>query len=603
MSLGFHHSIKHNQKNERIRHLIIFDVESHIDKHKDNKTIFEPFLWCCIKARYNDKNDKWVKKKYHGTGINEFWDLIETFCYAKEKVVLSSHHLEPDFIPLQGIKMLQARNWIMMKYITHNKILYFEFVKDKKKIVISNSGNIFPGSIEYWGNALKMPKLQMPNTSILNDEWIRYCMNDCEILLEMYLQYFKFLDVHDMGNFKFTAASQAMTTFRHRFMNKTIAIHEHTETLILERQAYHGGRFQAMQIGKINYSPLARLDINSMYGYIMSNEELPYELRGYQEGCKLDKLVWLMKRYAVIAELTIISSEPFFPIIKDDKIKYPTGRHTGIFCTPEIQYLLDNHTIVKIGRVAWYKKYPILSDYSRYFLSLRQDYKTNQNKPFEELAKLFVNSLYGKFGQYGYKDKIIGDCDINTIKYEESYNADSNKTIQYMLYGGKIHVTEKQNGSYNTFVAIAAHITAYGRIMLWKLISQAGINNVYHVATDSLIVNQIGLDKLENEIDKMILGKLKIEEVITSLIIKAPNDMVIDTREKIKGISKKAIKHDENDYEITCWPRFNTLLKKGMLDYYYTNQVRKKLKRTTFNSLDNEGNHVSIYCEYGYLGV
>ncbi len=581
----------------------MFDVESHITKHIKNKTIFEPFLWCCIKARYNDKKQTWVTKQYHGTDINAFWDLIETFTHDKEKVVLSSHHLEPDFIPLQGIKKLQARNWIMTKYITHNKILMFEFAKDKKKLTISNSGNIFPGSIERWGNALGIPKLEMPTYDKLDDNWIRYCMRDCEVLLAMWLSYFKFLDLHDMGNFKFTAASQAMTTYRHRFMERSIAIHNHPETLILERNAYHGGRFQALQIGKIKATPLVRLDINSMYGDIMSREKLPYELRGYQDGCRLDKLIWLLKRYAVIAECTVICDEPFFPIIADGKVTYPTGRHKGVFCTPELEYLLANHTIVKIHRISWYKKYPILSAYATYFLSLRQSYKAEQNKPYEELAKLFVNSLYGKFGQYGYEDKVIGTCDESIIKIEESYNKDTHHTTQYIIYGGKVHVTTKQNGSYNTFVAIAAHITACGRVALWKLIKQAGIMNVYHVATDSLIVNQIGLANLSDRIDKMKLGYLKIEDTIKALTIKAPNDMIMDGTEKIKGISKKAIKHSENEYEITCWTRFNTLFKKGALDYYYTTQVHKTLKRERFNTLDSAGNHVGVYCVYQNEGA
>ncbi len=603
MSLSFHHSIKHNQKSERIRHLIVFDVESHIDKKQGNKTIFEPFLWSAIRSRYNDKSSKWVSKKYHGTDIDEFWDMIESYCYNKEKVVLSSHHLEPDFVPLMGIKKLQARDWIMTKYITHNKILFFEFSKDKKKLVITNSGNIFPGSIERWGKALGIAKLEMPTCKCLCDKWIIYCMRDCEILLQMWLEYFKFLDIHDMGNFKFTAASQAMTTYRHRFMTKTIAIHNHPATLILERNAYHGGRFQAMQIGKIPSAPFWRLDINSMYGEIMSTEELPYELRGYQDGCNLDKLNWLMKRYAVIAELTIISDEPFFPIVENDKVKYPVGRYKGVFCTPEIAYLQANHSILKVHRISWYKKAPILSEYAKYFLGIRQGYKADGNKPYEELAKLFVNSLYGKFGQYGYDDKIIGDCDPKIIKYEESFNADTHKSTQYLLYGGKVHVTEKKNNSYNTFVAIAAHITAYGRIRLWLLIKQAGIMNVYHVATDSLIVNAEGLDRLANQIDKMTLGKLKIEEQIPSLTIKAPNDMVLGDVEKIKGISKKAPKVKENEYIITCWTRFNTLFKKGTLDYYYTTTVHKHLKREKFNSLDKDGNHVTVFCEYENIGV
>jgi len=597
MSMSFHHSIKPNQKNERIRHLLVFDVESNIDKKLGNKTIFEPFLWSLIYSRYRTEDKAWIDKKEYGTNIDDFWDIVESYAYNKEKLILSSHHLEPDIIPLQSVAQLDKRDWKLSKYITHNKILMFDFTKDKRKIVITNSGNIFPGSIAEWGKALKIDKLDMPTAKELNKEWVDYCMRDCEVLLAMWKTYIDFLNIHNMGNMKFTAASQAMTSYRHRFMPKTIAIHNHPETLALERLAYHGGRFQALQIGNISETPLYRLDINSMYGDIMCKADLPYELRGYQETCKLDKIVWLLKKYAVIAEMTIRTFEPVFPVIKDDKVTYPLGKITGFFCTPEIEYILEHCSIISIGKVSWYRKYPILSEYSTYFLNVRQAYKKEANKPFEMMAKLFVNSLYGKFGQYGYKEEIIGDCDEGVMTFQESYDTTTKQKIGYLLYGGKIHVVKKENNSYNTFVAVAAHITAYGRINLWKLIKQAGVNNVYHVATDSLIVNTIGFEALQDKIDANTFGLLKVEEIIKKLIVKAPNDMVMDETEKIKGVSKKAIKHSDNTYTVTCWPSFNALMKRNELGFYYTRSVTKTLKRKDYLTLDDKGNAVKMVYE------
>lgn len=598
MSLGFHHTIKPNQKNERIRHLIVFDVESHIDKKVKDKTIFEPFLWTCIYCRYRNEQNSWIDKYYHGTAINDFWNIVEKHAYIKEKVIVSSHHLEPDFIPLQGTQQLTARGWILGKYITHNKILYFEFIKDRRKIVITNSGNIFSGSIEMWGKALGIPKLNMPTYPTLDKAWIDYCMQDTIILMHMWKSYLQFLDDNDMGNLQFTAASQAMTTYRHRFMDKTIAIHRHPETMALERLAYHGGRFQALQIGNIQAKPVWRLDINSMYGNIMQLADLPYELRGYSDNIGVDKLIWLMKKYAVIAEVTVFTDDAFIPIIVEGKVTYPTGKIECILSTPELEYILQHGSIVKAKRCSWYRKAKILKAYADYFLGLRQQYKDSGNKPYELLAKLMVNSLYGKFGQYGYKEEIIDTCNPDIIKYEESYSANTKQKIGYLFYGGKIRVVKKESAAYNTFVAIASHITAYGRVRLWQLIKQAGLVNVYHVATDSLIVNENGLANLHDELDSNTFGKLKIEEEIKSLTIKAPNDMVMDGKEKIKGINKKAGKLDDNTYVITIWPRFNTLLKRNELSFYYTKQQIKRLKRTVFNSLDALGNNVKVYSVY-----
>jgi len=598
MSLGFAHTIKQNANNERPRHLLVFDVESRLSGDDTNKTYFTPFLWTLIYHRFMEATRKATTKKMWGTDINEFWNMVEHYTYDKQKTIISSHHLEPDFIPMQGITILPERGWLLHKYINHNKILIFEFTKDKRKLCVINSGNIFPGSIASWGDSMQIPKLDMPKENADITIWIKYCMRDSEVLLAMWLKYIEFLNLHNLGNMQYTAASQAMTSYRHRFMSKQIAIHHHEQTMILERESYHGGRFQALAIGTPQAKQFWRLDINSMYGDIMRKTSLPYELRGYADNCSYEKLLWLLKKYLVIAEVTVESKEPFFPIIVEDKIKYKSGVHTAVMCTPELEHAIKHGKIIEVKRASWYKHYPIFEQYSNYFLSLRQEYKSKNDIVFERLAKLFVNSLYGKFGQYGYEDKIIDTCDPSIIKYEEGYNIHTHKTISYFYYGGKIHMSTKTGNSYNTFVAIASHITAIGRLQLWSLIKQAGIKNVYHVATDSLIVNANGLHHLQNKIDDNKYGALKIEETFSRLVIKAPNDMMIDEVEKIKGINKKAQKLDDNTYVITQWPKFSTLLKRDELSQYYTRSVIKHLKRGEFVSLDQNGNHVKVKYEY-----
>ncbi|MEW5992934.1 MAG: DNA polymerase [Candidatus Zixiibacteriota bacterium] len=585
MSLGFHHTLKTNQSNERIRHLLVFDVESRLSPGDKNRTYFEPFLWTLIYSRYRPETNKFTQHKHWGTELTPFWDTVEHYTWDRQKTVLSSHHLEPDFIPLHGIYELPARGWLLHRYITHNRILYFEFVRGARKLIVTNSGNIFPGSMADWGTSLGLPKLDMPELCAPQSDWVAYCMRDAEILTALWHKYFEFLDLHDLGNLKFTAASQAMTSYRHRFMRRPIAIHQHPDTLALERSSYHGGRFEALYYGNPGKPRYWRLDINSMYAHIMSQNPLPYELRGYSPSATLQSLTWALSKYQVVANLTIQCNKPFFPVTIDAKIAYQPGIHQVTFTTPEILYLLEHGSILQVGAMAWYKYDYILRDYANYFLSLRAQYKQEHNHAFEQLAKLFVNSLYGKFGQYGYTDKIIGECDPSLVKYEESYDLTTRQKIGYFFYGGKIRVTLKTGVSYNTLVTIASHITAIGRLKLWQLMSQAGLDHVYHVATDSLIVDAIGLQRLQDHIHPSQPGRLKIEQEFTNLIIKAPNDMMIDGLEKIKGVSKKATKLDDDTYQITAWPHFNTLLKHSELEQYYTRSVTKTLQRPAFKSL------------------
>lgn len=588
MSLAFSHTVKPNQKNERPQHCLFLDVESRLNAIAYNKVKFVPFLWTAIYRRYRKDGKSNQYREHYGTDPLEFWKLIEQYSYSRSKLYVVSHHLEVDFMPLGGFKALYANGWSLDNLISHGRVVTLYCHKEGKSLIIMNNGNLFDGSIEEWGKELGLPKLKMPSAKDSLENWLEYCMRDTKIVALMWDNLLAFMDKHDLGNFKLTRASLALNAYRHRFMSKPIAIHAHPEALALERSGYHGGRFEALQIGDHPETLYYQLDINSMYGYIETACQLPYELRGYKNKLTLRGLERLLTKYSVIAEIEINSPEPFFPIKEGIHVNYPTGSHLVTFCTPELIYALKKGYIKKIHRCSWYRQDFIFRDYARYFLNLKETYQKENNKPMRALAKFFPNALYGKFGQYGYKDTVIGECPLSEFKVVQSMSADTGKRSTLIYYGGKIHMTTRIDTSWYTFVAISAHITAFARMMLYNLMVKAGFQNVYHVATDSLIVNQQGYDALHDEIDPHISGKLKLEKTFKQLSIKGINDMVTDGLEKIKGIPKKAVKLSDDTYLITEWVRLTTLLQENITDYYYTRDLVKTLARPDYKEYLSE---------------
>ncbi|GAI73470.1 unnamed protein product, partial [marine sediment metagenome] len=78
---------------------------------------------------------------------------------------------------------------------------------------------------------------------------------------------------------------------------------------------------------------------------------------------------------------------------------------------------------------------------------------------------------------------------------------------------------------------------------------KAGRDNVFYCDTDSLMVNKAGYDNLEPELDRLILGKLKLENTTFKLEIHGLKDYVFGTKVVIKGISKLSKKLKEGVYE------------------------------------------------------
>ena len=581
MSRAFNHTIAGNKGNERPTRVIFLDVESRVSEPHKGVRVFTPFLWVGACVKFEDS--KMVSAVYsHGEEVGEFWDCVDNFCYPKTKVYLTSHHLEVDFIPLQGFKHLQERGWVLKLFISHGRTLIMNWSKPGKKLVVINNGNIFAGSIDQWGKMIGLEKLPMPRESDPLEVWLPYCTRDVEVIAKMWEYLFMFLDGHNLGNFKLSAAGLAFNAYRHRFMSIPVSIHDDAEVIKLEREGYHGGRFQAVQIGDFSGDTFRQLDINSMYGSIMAREDLPYELRGYRESIEGYNLAYYVDRYAVIAEVEIYCWENVFPHFEGNKLGYGAGSFTTVLTTPELAYCLENGWIQSVGRIAWYTRGKVLASYASYFLDLKDKYDAAGNTPMRQLSKLYLNGLYGKFGQRGYNDRVIGDCDPNIIEIRDGWDLSLKCPLTILKYGGRVHECYSTDAARDAMIALAAHITAYGRLQIHQLALKADYGNVYHIATDSLTVNSEGYENLKSELSPRQPGKLKIEDTFSVYTVFDVNDQEMDGVRKIKGISKKSAQTDINAFLVTYWTKLETLIKIGKTDQYYVREVEKHLRRGSY---------------------
>jgi DNA polymerase elongation subunit (family B) len=141
------------------------------------------------------------------------------------------------------------------------------------------------------------------------------------------------------------------------------------------------------------------------------------------------------------------------------------------------------------------------------------------------MVKLFLNSLYGKFGQKMDKWKATSIDDIQMIDPSFDFDGwimDEYKIPKIMIggmdvtpkiryIGEQLQMSGEEEESQISFPAIAAHVTSYARLILWNVIRWCRDHNVkyYYCDTDSIFV-QGEIDP--SFVDANILGKLKVEK-------------------------------------------------------------------------------------------
>nr|YP_009504235.1 hypothetical protein [Lactifluus hygrophoroides]AWX52960.1 hypothetical protein [Lactifluus hygrophoroides] len=165
--------------------------------------------------------------------------------------------------------------------------------------------------------------------------------------------------------------------------------------------------------------------------------------------------------------------------------------------------------------------------YIGFLFSLRLKYP--RSHPLNLIAKILLNSLYGRFGM----NEISIRYEI--LSKEEFKETSENLILDFIEFEDHVLVGlkfEENEDSSNISIGIAAAITAYSRIFMSKFKNNPNIN-LYYTDTDS-IYTDLKLD--ESFIDQKLLGKLKLEYFCEEAVFLAPKIYCLKTE---KGLIKK----------------------------------------------------------------
>lgn len=606
------HVLQQNKANQRPCYVIFFDCETRPIAISDKEDIHVLRLgWACFTRTDNTKQG-FTPEWLYFTDTRSFWRFVEKYARPNRKLYLVAHNIAFDFRIVNGFEYTKANRWHLSFFYNRGKTCLLTYRKGNTTLQLLDMTNFFPMSLHQVGEAVGVRKQSVDFANVDDQPLSVYCHRDVEVLVKAWDTWIAFLDTHDLGNFRHTLPAQAFNAFRHRFMKHKIHIHNNERICDLEREAYRGGRTEVFWKGRRTGGEYFQLDVNSMYAYVMQQRDYPAKFIQSRETMSVWKLRNMVKIACVVARVDIETEEPCFPVHTGTRNIYPIGAFKTTLTTPELRYALDHNMVKRVGLIAWYRKRPIFQEYSTYFADLKEQYGREENTAFRTIAKLFGNSLYGKFGQLGMKTTIRPDVPESQRPYEAivevtriMQNRNRGSGGDHPKAGRKLttrragrsyrlggdYVIEQTGGeSYNSFPAIAAHVTAYARMFLWQLIRMAGRNNVYYTDTDCLMVNRAGYDHLRPLLDNHALGYLKIEKQANTLTIHAAKDYQLGDKVRIKGIRKNAEQLGPNLFEQIQFLGLSGAIQRESPDLVTIRQVRKTLAREVKTGLvGNDG--------------
>lgn len=596
-----YHTLKKNAASTVPYRILFIDTETSkksADKTQEIHTA--DIAWTCYSYRKYKNDFNWKEHWNFHTDRKEVLKHIEGLTQPKKPLWVVGSNVFFDLQAIGFIEHFTLAGWKLRFIYSGGMSFILSIVKEKCSIKCISTQNFAPHSVETLGKYLNKPKIEIDLFNSTLEEKKVYCRRDTEIIRDFIYQYLEFLYHNDMGKFCYTRASQALGYYRHKHLNNTIYIHAHPESTILEKTGYYGGRTECFYIGRFTGKKWVSLDVNSMYPYVMKNNDFPVKLVNYVSRPSLEYVKNNLDNYCFTARVIIDTTVPAYACRVNKKVCFPVGTFETVVNTPALKRLIEHGELKKILEFSMYEKADIFSTFIQDLYKKKVRYKRENNKVWFTMVKYLMNSLYGKFGQQA-PVRIQDQKTDSTATYRESYiDYDTGEhCISQCLFGRK-QVYSGKAPTKDTFFTIPAHVTEYARLYLWGLIETVGIENVWYCDTDSLVITEDQLPKLRKYMNKYKLGMLDIEKKADHVEFYAPKDYVFGKYVKRKGVRSDAVKLQPTVFLQKQFPSIYTVMRQGLNVGFPIKTVHKKLTRIYNKGIVTDTGKVkpmSLVCE------
>ena len=406
------------------------------------------------------------------------------------------------------------------------------------------------------------------------DEAIKYCKLDCLVLHEILTKFKELI----FNEFKvdpisaLTLPALALKTYKTLYLPNYHSLKQYSVYQLNGlpehniRKSYTGGAVDVYIPQNKDNELLYLYDVNSLYPTVMANNPMP-----------------IGQPVAFIGNIRKVDADAFgffyckitspeyleHPILQRN-IKTGNGITTiaGLGSWEAWIFSAEMDNAIKFGytfeilKGYQFKKGFIFKEYISNMYNLRLQYP--KSDPMNLIAKLLMNSLYGKFGMKSETTKVEIVSNKDLTKYLDKFNT----SIADIIYLEDhvvliINTNEFKPCSDSPFtemdlihkmdtnVAIASAISAYARIHMSQFKNNPNLK-LYYSDTDSAVFNA----PLPEEYLGSNLGLMKLEHVISKAVFLAPKVYALITEEgeqiiKAKGLTKDAIKDiNISDYEL-----------------------------------------------------
>lgn len=558
--------------------VIFLDTETKSDGG-DPVEILSLRLWVAalFDRRIVRQNKRFAELGYGKTDM-ELARWIDGQFVGRRTIWLYAHNLSFDAITTRLPESMLALGWSLASFSTFGKSPWFKFRRGTKSLTVTDSWSWLPQALRTIGDGIGHNKGQLPADDASEEDWLRYCCNDVDVLQRAVLELMQWWDDNKLGHWSSSGAATGFNAMRHMCQGKQIVIDPDPEARAFERESIYGGRRDATRHGPVIGGPFVHIDFAMAHATCAANLPLPIRRHASFTGLDIaDK--WLDEKYwGIVARVTINTDRPYYPVRWEREVVYPVGRFKTVLCGPDILEARRRGHLEAIGPGYWHRLGNTLQPWGKWIISVATGQDRSAPYVARVAAKAWSRSAPGKFASHTSTERPYGDSWGQGWQVQDAWSVERRRRATIVDTGKERKLIIGDLDADQSYPAVFAWLESLTRVRLSRILEYVGedawvqcdtdgaildMRKVPHTSVEqALIAYCAGNPALEAELLGRDLADMtwplvaRPKETYRAMDIAGPQQMFFGGRYKLSGIPNGSEQVFPRVFRGTVWPKY-----------------------------------------------
>jgi hypothetical protein len=328
----------------------------------------------------------------------------------------------------------------------------------------------------------------------------------------------------------------------------------------------HTGRAEAWWHGEAKGGPFTDIDMSMSYPRIAAECDVPVKLFAYDGKPSARVHEWAALHWILLCRVKVHTDVPVVPARHDDRTIWPVGDFETTLWQPELELLTRNGGTYEVLEQWRYNGAPALREWAQWSIDTCGD----KHAPTTEVQRTFVKhqarAVIGRLGLRNSSWDVWGGNPYGWCGLTDLVDADEGVTRRMLHVGERTFVEGSKRESGSSLPQITGYIMAVARVRLWEAAVAAGIDQVLHLDTDSLIATARGTQRLLAAAQAGLPGSWRTKDTWRSLTVIGPRHYTSTSRRVVPGIPKAATEVEPGKYRGEIWQSLASMFSEGKPD-------------------------------------